>query len=155
MAAMLQAVMTYGSGQGARIDRPAGGKTGTTQDNRDAWFVGVTADMTAAVWVGNDNNAPMQSVTGSGLPARIWRDVMLAAHRGMPARPLPDAPGVLATLRDTVDPPARADDEAGGLWGRIRDFLDGRAGSKDRGSGKAGSREESYPGSDYEVQSSP
>ncbi|PJK30954.1 transglycosylase domain-containing protein [Minwuia thermotolerans] len=155
MAAMLQAVMTYGSGQGARIDRPAGGKTGTTQDNRDAWFVGITADMTAAVWVGNDNNAPMQSVTGSGLPARIWRDVMLAAHRGMPARPLPEAPGVLATLRDTVDPPARADDEAGGLWGRIRDFLDGRAGGRERGSGNTGNREESYPGADYEVQSSP
>ena len=153
MAAMLEAVMDHGSGQAARIDRPAGGKTGTTQDYRDAWFVGITADRTAAVWVGNDNNAPMRRVTGSGLPARIWRDVMLAAHRGLPPRPLSEAPGIIDVLADRVSPPDRADDrdDANGLWGRIRNFLDGRS----AGQSSAGAeREEKYPGSDYQVEPS-
>lgn len=142
MAGMLQAVMTDGSGKAAQIDRPAGGKTGTTQDYRDAWFVGVTADMSAAVWVGNDNNSPMRRVTGSGLPARIWHDVMLAANRGLPKHPLPEVPGGILV---TVGGGDRGDD-GGGLWNRIRDFLDGRA--ADSG------RKEDYPGADYQIEPS-
>ncbi len=86
---MLEHVMLYGTGRGAQLDRPAAGKTGTSQDNRDAWFVGFTADLIVGVWVGNDDGAPMNGVSGSGLPARIWRDFMLSAHRGVPPRPLP------------------------------------------------------------------
>jgi penicillin-binding protein 1A len=86
---MLEAVIDDGTGRAAAPDRPAAGKTGTSQDYRDAWFVGFTVDYVAGVWVGNDDSAPMRRVTGGGLPARIWRDVMVAAHRGRPARPLP------------------------------------------------------------------
>jgi penicillin-binding protein 1A len=85
---MLAAVVEEGTGRAARLDRPAGGKTGTTQGFRDAWFVGFTADYVAGVWMGNDDNTPMTRVTGGGLPARLWREVMLEAHQGLPARPL-------------------------------------------------------------------
>ena len=86
---MLQEVMISGTGRGAQLDRPAAGKTGTSQEYRDAWFVGFTADLVVGVWVGNDDGTPMNGVTGGGLPARIWRDVMLVAHRDLPPRPLP------------------------------------------------------------------
>ena len=87
---MLEAVMLNGTGRNAALGpRPVAGKTGTSQDYRDAWFVGFTADYIAGVWVGNDDSSPMNGVTGGGLPARIWRDVMLAAHEGLPIRPLP------------------------------------------------------------------
>ncbi|MFQ5533822.1 MAG: transglycosylase domain-containing protein [Sphingomonadales bacterium] len=86
---MLSQVLVTGTGKAARLDRPAAGKTGTSQDFRDAVFVGFTADLVAGVWVGNDDGAPMRRVTGGGLPARIWRDFMVSANEGLPARPLP------------------------------------------------------------------
>lgn len=74
---MLRAVVTYGTGKSAML---AGadlyGKTGTTQDYRDAWFVGFSPEIVVGIWVGNDNNKPMRRVTGGGLPALIWRDFM-------------------------------------------------------------------------------
>ena len=85
---MLKAVITSGSGRNARIDRPAAGKSGTTQDNRDALFAGFTSDLTAVVWVGNDDNTPMNYVTGGGLPARVWADFMIEAHAGAQVREL-------------------------------------------------------------------
>ena len=85
---MMGAGMQWGTGKAAKIDRPAAGKTGTTQDHRDAWFLGYTADLVTGVWVGNDDNKPMKLVTGGGLPARLWRDFMLPAHAGLPPRPL-------------------------------------------------------------------
>ena len=88
MTDMLTAVMTTGTGRRAQIDRPAGGKSGTTQDNRDAVFVGFTADLITGVWTGNDDYSPMPGVTGGGLPATIWKSYNLAAHAGKPARPL-------------------------------------------------------------------
>ena len=87
--AMLTQVIERGTGRAARLDRPAAGKTGTSQDHRDAWFVGFTADYVAGVWVGYDDGRPMDGETGGGLPARIWQDFMSAAHRGLPARPVP------------------------------------------------------------------
>ncbi|MEM8914313.1 MAG: transglycosylase domain-containing protein, partial [Pseudomonadota bacterium] len=87
--AMLSRVIHQGTGRRAALDRPAAGKTGTSEGYRDAWFVGYTADLVAGVWVGNDDNSPMQGVTGGGLPAEIWREFMLAAHRDTPARALP------------------------------------------------------------------
>ena len=75
MLDLLQAVVEQGTGKAARLPgQPVGGKTGTTQEHRDAWFVGSTPGLTVGVWVGNDDNAPMQGVTGGDLPARIWRD---------------------------------------------------------------------------------
>jgi len=98
MTDMLQAVVQQGTGRGAALDRPTGGKTGTSQDFRDAWFIGFTADYVAGAWVGNDNGEPMLRVTGGSLPARIWHDFMQEAERGQPARTLPGAPGLMDFL---------------------------------------------------------
>jgi penicillin-binding protein 1A len=93
LTAMMYGVMTEGTGRGAAIwTHEAAGKTGTTQDYHDAWFVGFTADYVASVWVGNDDASPMRGVTGGTLPAEIWREVMTAAEKGLPARPLDRSP---------------------------------------------------------------
>jgi penicillin-binding protein 1A len=85
MSTMMQSVMTDGTGTRARLSgRPAAGKTGTSQNSRDAWFVGYTGQLAAGVWVGNDDDTPTQAVTGGQLPAQIWRDFMTAAHQGRP-----------------------------------------------------------------------
>ena len=87
---MLTAAVKQGTGKAARLaDRPAAGKTGTSQSFRDAFFVGFTGNLVAGVWVGNDDGTPMEEVTGGGLPARIWHDFMAAAHEGARARPIP------------------------------------------------------------------
>ncbi len=92
MNQMLSGVIDHGTGKSAALPRPAAGKTGTTQDYRDAWFIGYTADLVAGVWFGNDDNKPMKKITGGSLPAQAWRRFMLAATRSMPVRPLPTAP---------------------------------------------------------------
>lgn len=76
---LLQLVVEHGTGRGADPGTFAAGKTGTSQNNRDAWFVGFTKPLVAGVWVGNDDDAPMNGVTGGALPARIWRDFMQEA----------------------------------------------------------------------------
>ena len=87
---MLNAVVAGGTGHSASLDfYPAGGKTGTTQSFKDAWFIGYTAQWVGGVWMGNDNASPMHSVTGGSLPAEIWKEVMLKAQEGLLARPLP------------------------------------------------------------------
>ncbi len=88
MNAMLASVIEGGTGHRAAIDRPIAGKTGTSQNFRDGWFVGYSADLVGGVWMGNDNGSAPKKLTGGGLPAMIWRDAMLGAHRGKPARPL-------------------------------------------------------------------
>jgi penicillin-binding protein 1A len=89
---MLSGVIQRGTGKAAALDRPAAGKTGTTSDYRDALFVGYTPDLIAGVWFGNDDNSPMNKVTGGQLPARAWKNFMTAALRGSEAKPLPSAP---------------------------------------------------------------
>jgi penicillin-binding protein 1A len=89
---MLAGVMRNGTGRAAALDRPAAGKTGTTQDFHDAWFVGYTADLVAGVWIGNDDNSPMRHVTGGTLPAHVWHNFMVAAEQGKPVLPLPGEP---------------------------------------------------------------
>jgi penicillin-binding protein 1A len=85
---MAQTVAT-GTGKAARLaERPTAGKTGTTQDYRDAWFVGFTADLVCTVWIGNDDNAPMKRATGGGLPAHIFHTFMEGAESNLPVRPL-------------------------------------------------------------------
>ncbi len=96
MNRMLERVVAAGTGHNAQLDGiPAGGKTGTSQDFRDAWFLGFTAQRAAGVWVGNDDNTPMKKVTGGSLPAGIWQQVMTAVQRGLPAQPLPGTQGPL------------------------------------------------------------
>ena len=75
---MLEKVISQGTGRLAKIPGFAAGKTGTTQDYRDAWFVGFTDEYVIAVWVGNDDNSPMKGVTGGTLPAEIWRKIALS-----------------------------------------------------------------------------
>ena len=65
------------------------GKTGTTSDYRDAWFIGFTGGFTTAVWLGKDNNTPMIKVTGGGAPAEIWHNFMAAALPRLAAQPIP------------------------------------------------------------------
>ncbi|WP_244519829.1 MULTISPECIES: PBP1A family penicillin-binding protein [unclassified Ensifer] len=79
LVSLLQLVVERGTGRDASPGAFAAGKTGTSQNNRDAWFVGFTEDLVAGVWVGNDDDTPMKGVTGGALPARIWRDFMQAA----------------------------------------------------------------------------
>lgn len=81
MLDLLGTAIRTGTGKAAAIDIPAAGKTGTTQDNRDAWFIGFTRDLVVGVWVGNDDNSPMKGVSGGGLPAKMWRDFMIKAYR--------------------------------------------------------------------------
>ena len=80
MRALLREVVANGTGRAASLDRPVAGKTGTSQDRRDAWFVGFTGDLVVGVWIGNDDNSPTDKVTGGTIPARIWRDFVAAAH---------------------------------------------------------------------------
>jgi penicillin-binding protein 1A len=87
---MLNAALVSGTGKRAALPRhPAAGKTGTSQDFRDAWFVGYTAHFVAGVWVGNDDGRSMNRVMGGNFPARLWREVMLLAHEGVAPRALP------------------------------------------------------------------
>ena len=89
---MLNAALVRGTGKRAAIpEHMAGGKTGTTQNSRDAWFVGYTAHYVAGVWVGNDNGKHMKKVTGGTLPASLWHDIMLYAHQDKRPSPLPGA----------------------------------------------------------------
>ncbi len=97
---MMRQVIERGTGRRAQLpDRPAAGKTGTTQAARDAWFIGFTGDYVTGVWMGYDDNTPLKGVTGGGLPAEIWHEAMLRIHEGLPPAPLPEivpAPPVMA-----------------------------------------------------------
>lgn len=106
---MLHQVVERGSGTRAQLPgRPVAGKTGTTQGARDAWFIGFTGQYVAGVWMGYDDNSPLTGVTGSGLPAEIWRQTMERVHEGIPPMPLPlidPARGPSdQTVRDTQSP---------------------------------------------------
>ncbi|MBV9062866.1 MAG: hypothetical protein JOY77_08035, partial [Alphaproteobacteria bacterium] len=142
MVAMLYGVVQEGTGRSAAISgHEAAGKTGTTQDYRDAWFVGFTTDYVTTVWIGNDNNKPMREVTGGTIPSEVWKAVMTSAEDGLPAKPLnksePQAPiennGVVtaengsATVENDGEGAASADEESGGA--KIEDDSDSAANS--------------------------
>ena len=87
---MLAKVVSEGTGKAAQLKTwPAAGKTGTSQSYKDAWFVGFTANLTAGVWVGNDDGAVTKKATGGSVPALIWKAFMEKAHEGLPPQPLP------------------------------------------------------------------
>ena len=86
MSAMLEDVIQRGTGTSANIGRPAAGKTGTTSDYHDAWFVGYTPDLVAGVWIGNDSVGDLKGMSGGMTPAVIWQAFMLRAHAGLPVR---------------------------------------------------------------------
>ena len=98
MNEMLMNVIENGTGKVARIGRPAAGKTGTTSDYRDAWFMGFTPDLVTGVWVGNDDNSAMKKVTGGMLPAQIWHNYMQAALASTPASNIPTDGGSIFRL---------------------------------------------------------
>jgi penicillin-binding protein 1A len=90
MNQMLREVLVSGSARKADLPGwPAAGKTGTTQEHRDAWFIGFTGHLVTGVWVGNDDGEEMKKVTGSGLPAEIWNRFMREAHQGAAIAGLP------------------------------------------------------------------
>ncbi len=89
MVSMLRDVISSGTGHGARIgERELGGKTGTSQDFRDGWFLGFSKQYTTGVWMGNDDNSAMIKVTGGLLPTDVWKNFMAKALKGVPMEPL-------------------------------------------------------------------
>ncbi|HEX6840614.1 MAG TPA: penicillin-binding protein 1A [Stellaceae bacterium] len=127
MNQLLMGVVKNGTGRAAALDRPVAGKTGTTQDFHDAWFVGYTADLVTGVWLGNDDNAPMKHVTGGTLPARTWHAFMAVATQGMPVRPLPAPPSTLAPVEQVA---SRAGNWLSGLLHNIFGGGNGSGGSR-------------------------
>jgi penicillin-binding protein 1A len=132
MTRLMVETVTSGTGRAARLEgRPTAGKTGTTQDFHDAWFVGFTADLVCGVWIGNDDNAPMLHATGGTLPAKIFHAFMTNAEAGLPVRqlagsiavaasdpsPLPD--GAMPTEPDAPPAPDAKPDGIGGLIDKI------------------------------------
>lgn len=85
---MLEDVITKGTGKAANINRPAAGKTGTTDNYQDAWFAGYTPDLVTVVWMGCDDNDVMPGITGGTTPAKIWQNFMKTALASIPAKTL-------------------------------------------------------------------
>lgn len=107
---MLSMVVDGGTGRSAYLPgRPAAGKTGTSQDFRDAWFIGYTANIVVGVWVGNDDGKPMKRVTGGRLPTLVWNAFMTQTQRNVPVAALPGnyvpgmAPAPEASSSDDID----------------------------------------------------
>ncbi len=109
MTNLLAAVVEWGSGRAASVDRDAAGKTGTTQRSRDGWFVGYTADLVVGVWVGNDDDTAVEGLTGSGLPAQIWHDFVAATHDRFAPKPLPGKASYPARPGQAAAPAPRTD----------------------------------------------
>ena len=138
MNTMMQETLLTGTARKAELPGwQAAGKTGTSQDFRDAWFVGYTAHLVTGVWLGNDDNSPTHKTTGGSLPVEIWSRLMKAAHARVPpanlpglssgwspsfwpAPPRPAAPGSAPVARDE-----RVPESSAGLDGWLLDRLFG------------------------------
>ncbi|MGX1167324.1 penicillin-binding protein 1A [Bradyrhizobium sp. USDA 372] len=114
MNAMMRETLISGTAKKAEIPGwPAAGKTGTSQDYRDAWFIGYTASLVTGVWLGNDDNSPTKKATGGGLPVEVWSRFMKTALEGVPVAALPSSPSGwglsnLAQAASQVSPPTPA-----------------------------------------------
>ncbi|MDF9407403.1 penicillin-binding protein 1A [Pelotomaculum isophthalicicum JI] len=97
---MLKSVVQNGTGTGAQIGRPAAGKTGTTDDGKDIWFVGYTPELVAAVWIGYDNPTAMPQAFGSTYPAGIWREIMSKALSNVTVKEFPRPTGLVTATVD-------------------------------------------------------
>jgi penicillin-binding protein 1A len=121
MNQMLSETLRIGTARKAEFDGwPAAGKTGTSQDFRDAWFVGYTAQLVTTVWLGNDDNSPTKKASGSGLPVEIWSRFMTVAHRGLPVAGLPGLYGPGPAYADQQQPRYARDD----AWAGARPIED-------------------------------
>jgi penicillin-binding protein 1A len=130
MNSMLSKALEEGTGKAANFNRPVAGKTGTSQNNRDAWFIGYSADLIAGVWMGNDNQDRMKNITGGGLPAKAWREFMVAAHTRTPVRSLPSNSEVLvpSIIEDSMFEPSASDGKKG-FWHNVLGVFTEREGS--------------------------
>jgi penicillin-binding protein 1A len=114
MNTMMQETLLSGTARKAEIPGwMAAGKTGTSQDFRDAWFIGYTANLVTGVWLGNDDNSPTKKATGGGLPVEVWSRFMKTAHEGVPVAALPNSQATwglsnLAQATSQVSPPTAA-----------------------------------------------
>jgi penicillin-binding protein 1A len=105
MTRMMENTIEVGTGKNAKLNRPAAGKTGTSQSLRDAWFIGFTSDLVVGVWFGNDDDSPMKNITGGTAPAILWSDFMKKAHLGKPAAKLTTSSDNINRIknRDKID----------------------------------------------------
>jgi penicillin-binding protein 1A len=107
---MMQETINSGTARKAEIPGwTAAGKTGTSQDFRDAWFIGFTGKLVTGVWLGNDDNSPTKKATGGALPVEVWTRFMRAAHQGQSAVPLPGAGMPSSAMVSTVAQSSRGD----------------------------------------------
>ncbi len=127
MNAMLKNVVIEGTGKSARLKKhPAGGKTGTSQNFRDALFIGHTAHLVTGIWFGNDDNSPTKNLTGGSLPARAWHDFMSAAHLDLLPKELPGSPIYTAKVIKNVPMPTFRPSERSLETANMQDGLKGR-----------------------------
>ncbi|GGH33590.1 penicillin-binding protein, 1A family [Cribrihabitans marinus] len=124
---MMEKVISEGTGTRAQLPGwQAAGKTGTSQEARDAWFVGFTSQYVAGVWMGYDDNTPLSGVTGSGLPAEIWKETMLRVHEGLEPEPLPlIVPQQPVRQTEQRPQPQRQQPGGGGLGQAVDNLLRG------------------------------
>jgi penicillin-binding protein 1A len=112
MRDLLAGVVREGTGRAARLDGSVAGKTGTSQEHRDAWFIGFTHDLVVGVWVGNDDNSPTRSVTGGDIPARIFSEFVPQAFAARAKSARAPAPAAVATTGASTEPKSDAGDAA-------------------------------------------
>lgn len=106
---MLESVVLQGTGGGAYIGRPMAGKTGTTDDTKDAWFIGYTPDISTAVWIGDDYSGNLAGLTGGTIPATIWQDFMRHAMAEYPYSSFRVPPGVSGIANEGFAQPKKED----------------------------------------------
>ncbi|MBC8037084.1 MAG: penicillin-binding protein 1A [Rhizobiales bacterium] len=140
MNEMLRAVVTGGTARRAQFgDFEIAGKTGTSQDYRDAWFIGYTTHLVGGVWVGNDDNSPTQKVTGGSIPTAVWRDVMEFAHGDLAPERLPgDSSGF---PRDGIE----MSDSGDGLFDNLGSLFSGSEEVEDSGGAQRPSGDGTIP----------
>jgi penicillin-binding protein 1A len=140
MNTMMQETLLTGTARKAALPGwPAAGKTGTSQDFRDAWFIGYTSQLVTGVWLGNDDSSPTKKATGGGMPVEVWSRFMRSAHQGLAVAALPGAGGVRPGPAEapmlppgnipapqTVAAPGRGQPPASNLDGWFIDRLFGR-----------------------------